>query len=252
MLTRFVRADRHFQHSNTLSQAYPPHQTPDDAPAAGASTKQPKPAPPTAPIMVQSASDVPHQQQEPTAGPSSAPAPPPAARNRIRLDTQHAHAHAQQQPTRKVTKATGGTRNTNISGPMTAAQRPAYIARYAYADMRDASFHSPGPLLPKIPSPHEAAVIFHAPDAPGVDYGLFRKATHDFLDFDATFALYPTYCLLPATMKPTREDWDDTRDVDQEEGRKVRCLFCRSRFGGRNAKAMWERHAREHWDKGGE
>ena len=135
---------------------------------------------------------------------------------------------------------------------MTPARRAAYLARYTYADMRDISFHSTGPLLTKIPSPYEMAVIFHAPDAPGVDYSLFRKSTHDFLDFDATFTFYPTYCLLPAAMKPSKVDWDDTRDADQEEANKVRCLFCRARFGGRNAKAMWERHAREHWDKGGE
>ena len=31
-------------------------------------------------------------------------------------------------------------------------------------------------------------------------------ATHDFLDFEATFALHPTYCLPPAVMKPSKGD----------------------------------------------
>ena len=53
---------------------------------------------------------------------------------------------------------------------MTPAQRAAYLARYTYVDMRDTSSPTVGPLLPKIPSPYETGVIFHAPNAPGVDY----------------------------------------------------------------------------------
>lgn len=250
VLTRFLCSDRHLQHSNTTSQTFSPDYNPSDDLAAYASTTHPNsadsaPAVPAAPIIIQSASDMSYQQPEAIAGPSSAPAP----RSKARLGTPQPHA---QPPIRKLPKVAGGTRNNTHSGDsMTPAQRAAYVARYTYADMRDTSFHSPGPLLPKIPSLYEAAVIFHTPDAPGVDYTLFRKATHDFLDFDTTFTLYPTYCSLPAEMKPSKDDWDDTRDADQDEARKVRCLFCRARFGGRNAKAMWERHAREHWDKGG-
>lgn len=245
-----MQLDRHPQYSNFSSQSNSPHQTPNAVPVPSMSTEDPDSAAPAAsaaPITVQSASNSSYQQ-EAIAGPSSAPAP--AARTKARLDPPQPHA---QPPVRKLAKVASGSRNiTHISGPMTPAQRAAYITRYTYADMRDMLFHSSGPLLPKVPSLHETAVIFHAPDAPGVDYGLFRKGTHDFLDFDTTFTLYPTYCLLPVEMKPTKDDWDDTRDADQEEARKVRCLFCRARFGGRNAKAMWERHAREHWDKGGE
>jgi len=36
------------------------------------------------------------------------------------------------------------------------------------------------------------------------------------------------------------------------EAHKVCCLVGRARFGGRNAKAMSERHAREHWERGEE
>lgn len=188
---------------------------------------------------------MPYQQQQAIAGPSSAPAIAP--RSKARTPQRLA-----QPPIRKSSKVAGSTRNNTHNGElMTPAQRAAYLARYNYADMRDMTSHSAGTLLPKIPSPYEMAVIFHAPDAPAVDYALFRKSTHEFLDFDATFAFYPTYCLLPAAMKPSKVDWDDTRDADQEDASKVRCLFCRARFGGRNAKAMWERHAREHWDKGG-
>jgi hypothetical protein len=243
VLTRFLRSDGHLEHSNSTSQTYSPHQTANDALAASASTKHPDSAARAAPVTVQSASNISYQQHEAIAGPSSGPAIAPIA----------PRPHAQP-PMRKLTKVASGSgarNNTHNGGPMTPAQRAAYIARYTYADMRDTSLHSPGPLLPKIPSTHEAAIIFHSPDTPGVDYLLFRKATHDFLDFDAAFTFYPTYCLLPAEMKPSKEDWDDTRDADQDEARKVRCLFCRARFGGRNAKAMWERHAREHWDKGG-
>lgn len=244
VLTRLVRSDRHLQRTASTSKPSSHHQTPSDASAASSSTSRSDSATPAASIIVQSTSNTVHQHQNAIAGPSSAPGP----RTKARLDTPHA-----QPPLQKISKAASGTRNTTfISGQMTSAQRAAYIARYTYADMQDTSVHPAGPLLPKIPSSHETAVTFHAPDAPGVDYSLFRKATHDFLEFDATFDLYPTYCLLPAAMKPIREDWDGTRDADQDEGRKVRCLFCRSRFGGRNAKAMWERHAREHWDKGGQ
>jgi hypothetical protein len=135
---------------------------------------------------------------------------------------------------------------------MTSAERAAYLARFTYPDAYDASFPRPVPFLPKVPAPREVGVMYHAPDASGVDYALFRRTTHDFLDFDATFARYPIYDLLPNAMKPSKEDWDYARDADSVEARKVRCLFCRARFGGRNAKAMWERHAREHWEKGGE
>jgi len=253
VLTRFVRSDGQHQHSNSISQTcstYLTHQTPNDAPAAGVSTKQTNSTASAAPIMVQSASDISYQQQEATAGPSSGPALAPSTN--ARLDTS-SQPHTQP-PMRKFAKVATGPRNNthNHNGdPMEPAQRAAYITRFTYADMRDMSLHNPGPLLPKIPSPHETAVIFYAPDAPGADYTLVRKATHNFLDFDATFTLYATYCLLPAVMKPNKDDWDDTRDADQDDARKVRCLFCRARFGGRNAKAMWERHAREHWDKGG-
>jgi hypothetical protein len=246
-----VCSDRRLQHSNTTSQTFSPPHTPNDAPAASASTTHPNSAAPVpaAPIIIQSAPGMSYQQQEAIAGPSSARAPAPAPRSKARLDTPQPHA---QPPIRKLPKVASGTRsNAYNSGSMTPAQRAAYLDGYTYADMRDTSFHSPGPLLPKIPSQYETAVIFHDPDAPGVDYTLLRKATHDFLDFDTTFTLYPTYCLLPAAMKPSKDDWDDTRDTDQDDARKVRCLFCRARFGGRNAKAMWERHAREHWDKGG-
>ena len=247
VLTRFLCSDRHLQHNNTTSHTYSPHQTPNDVPAAHLNSVAP--AAPAAPIMVQSTSDMSYQQQEAVAGPSSAPALAPAPRSKAREVTPQPHA---QPPTRKLSKVASGTRNNTHNGEsMTPAQRAAYVARYTYADMRDTSVHSPGPLLPKIPSLYETAVIFHAPDAPGVDYDLFRKATHDFLDFDTTFTLYATYCLLPPAIKPSKDDWDDTRDADQDDARKVRCLFCRARFGGRNAKAMWERHAREHWDKGG-
>ena len=47
--------------------------------------------------------------------------------------------------------------------------------------------------------------------------------THDFLDFDAIFALYPTYCLLPAAMKPSRTDWENTTTTERD-ARKVRCF----------------------------
>ena len=57
---------------------------------------------------------------------------------------------------------------------MTPAQRAAYLARYTYVDMRDTSSPTVGPLLPKIPFPYETGVIFHAPNAPGVDYTPFR------------------------------------------------------------------------------
>ena len=98
-------------------------------------------------------------------------------------------------------------------------------------------------LLPKISSPYETAVMFHAPDAPGVDYTLSRVATHDLLDFGATFALYPTYCLPPAAMKPSKGD---------RRGRPAKSLFVLPWLAWlRNAKTMWERHTREHWDKGG-
>lgn len=248
VLTRFMQLDRHPQYSTFSPQPNSPHQTPDPIPVPSASTNDPNSAGPAAPIMVQSASNSPYRQQEAIAGPSSAPAS--ATRTKARLDPPQSHA---QPSIRKLAKVASGSRNsTHTNGPMTAAQRAACLARYTYADMRETSSHSFGPLLPKIPSPHENAVVFHAPDAPDVNYDLFRKTTHDFLDFDATFAFYPTYCLLPVEMKPSKDDWDDTRDADQEDARKVRCLFCRARFGGRNAKAMWERHAREHWDKGGE
>ena len=250
VLTRFMCSDPHLQHSKPTSQTYKSRQTPGDPPTADASTKRPHltaPTVPADPIMDQSTSDTSYPQPEAIAGPSSAPAP--ASRSKARLDTPQLHT---QPPMRKVHKVAGGKRNNTHNGSLiTPAQRAAFLARFTYADMRDTSSNIMGPLLPKIPSPYETGVIFHAPNAPGVDYTLIRKATHDFLDFDATFAIYPTYCLLPIAMKPNKGDWDDTRDTEQDEARKVRCLFCRARFGGRNAKAMWERHSREHWDKGG-
>jgi len=248
VLTRFVHLDQHPKHIGLTSETYTPDQTQDDVLVPSTSTEHPNSATPAAPIMVQSAPGISYQQQDATTGPSFAPARAPRTKPRVPASKPRA-----QLPMRKLSKATGSTRNnTHTSGSMTPAQRTAYIAQYTYADMRETSVHAPGRLLPKIPSPHETAVHFYAPNAPGVDYSLFRKTTHNFLDFDATFELYPTYPLLPVAMKPSKEDWDETRDADQEEGQKVRCLFCRSRFGGRNAKAMWERHAKEHWEKGGE
>ena len=246
VLTRFMQLERHPQHSTVSPPPNSPYQTPNAVAVPSVSTEHPDSAAPDAPIVIQSA-PYSFSQQEAIAGPSSAPAP--ATRTNARLDSPQPQA---QPRARKLTKVASGSRNNpQINGPMPSAQRAAYIARFTYAGMRDTSVHS-SPLLPKVPSSHDVGVIFHAPDAPGVDYSLFRKTTHNFLDFDTTFALYPTYCLLPVEMKPSKDDWDDTREADQDDACKVRCLFCRARFGGRNAKAMWERHAREHWDKGGE
>ena len=83
---------------------------------------------------------------------------------------------------RKVSKIAIGTRKNTHNGKLTTpALCAAYFARYTSADMRDMSFHSGSPLLPKILSGYETVVIFHALDPPGDDYTLLCKATYEIL-----------------------------------------------------------------------
>ncbi|KAG8786103.1 hypothetical protein FRB91_008258 [Serendipita sp. 411] len=123
--------------------------------------------------------------------------------------------------------------------------REQYISQFDYVEMR--MFNGREELAKK-PAPNELGVVFHLPSSPDVNYDTFFQTTHDFLDLTEVLTLYPSFIDLPLNLRPSKFRYDATKNSD-DLNLRVRCLFCRGRFGGKNAKAIWERHVKEHWPK---
>ncbi|KIM34395.1 hypothetical protein M408DRAFT_325802 [Serendipita vermifera MAFF 305830] len=123
--------------------------------------------------------------------------------------------------------------------------RAAYLERFDYIEMRCKMTRTE---LPKKPHPNEIGIVFHSPAEPYVTYDTFFQTTHDFLDVSSTLHVFPTFVDLPLHLRPSKVRYDATKQ-SEDLMLRVRCLFCRGRFGGKNAKAIWERHVKEHWPK---
>lgn len=106
--------------------------------------------------------------------------------------------------------------------------------------------------LAKKPAPNEPLVVFYDPADPTVSYeSTIAGTTHDFLDIQATVNLYPTFVDFPQEQRPSRSRYELTRLNPNDAALKLRCPFCRGNYGGVNAKAIWERHVKDHWPKPG-
>lgn len=126
--------------------------------------------------------------------------------------------------------------------------RAAFVAQYDYVEMKLHGSRDQRDELAKKPFPGEPGVIYHSPSNPNVTYDTIFQTTHDFIDLAETIRYYPTFVDLPLELRPSKTRYDATKNSDDLMLR-VRCLFCRGRFGGKNAKAIWERHVKEHWPK---
>lgn len=138
--------------------------------------------------------------------------------------------------------------STSRPPPMDPAKRQVLLSQYTSVGMRSLSNNLE---LPKKPNPNEEGIVYHSPDEPGLNYDLFFSTTHDFLDVDGTVALYPSFVNLPIHLRPSRTRYDATKRNPDSEQYRIRCICCRAQFGGPNAKAMWERHVKDHWPKQG-
>jgi hypothetical protein len=126
--------------------------------------------------------------------------------------------------------------------------RTAFLSHFDYIEMRCRLTQTE---LAKKPSAQEQGVIFHSPRDPSVTYDIFFQTTHDFLDISAALQMFPLFIDLPLGLRPSKAHYDATKNNPEDLTLRVRCLFCRGRFGGKNAKAIWERHVKEHWPKAG-
>ncbi|KAG8824656.1 Rho GTPase protein rac1 [Serendipita sp. 399] len=126
-----------------------------------------------------------------------------------------------------------------------AFNRDQYVAQFDYVEMR--MFNGREELAKK-PASNELGVVFHSPSDPNVNYDTIFQTTHDFLDLAEALTMYPSFIDLPLSLRPSKLRYDATKNSD-DLSLRVRCLFCRGRFGGKNAKAIWERHVKEHWPK---
>lgn len=131
----------------------------------------------------------------------------------------------------------------------TSASRTAALGAFDYANMR---CNRTGVDLGKKPNLGDPWVVFHSPTALGVTYDTFFGTTHDFLDLNVTLQLFPSFVDLPLGLRPSKARYEATKANATDPSLKVRCLFCRGRFGGTNSKAIWERHVKDHWPKEGQ
>jgi hypothetical protein len=127
-------------------------------------------------------------------------------------------------------------------------KRANFLAKFDYVHMRSRWTRIE---LAKMPYLNEDGVLFHSPAVPSVTYNTIFQTTHDFLELGITLHMYPTFVDLPLHLRPSKARYDATKQ-SEDQSLRVRCLFCRGRFGGKNAKAIWERHVKEHWPKQGE
>jgi hypothetical protein len=127
-------------------------------------------------------------------------------------------------------------------------ERAVFLQEFDYVDMRSRLTRVE---LAKKPHFNEEGVLFHSPTDTSVSYDTVFQTTHDFLDLNTTLLLYPLFVDLPSHLRPSKARYDATKQ-SEDQALRVRCLFCRGRFGGKNAKAIWERHVKEHWPKQGE
>lgn len=131
----------------------------------------------------------------------------------------------------------------------TSASRTAALSGFDYVNMR---CNRTGMDLGKKPNVGDPWVVFHPPNALSVTYDTFFGTTHDFLDLTLTLQLYPSFVDLPLGLRPSKARYEATKANTADPSLKVRCLFCRGRFGGINSKAIWERHVKDHWPKEGQ
>ncbi|CAG8620789.1 5949_t:CDS:2 [Acaulospora colombiana] len=129
-----------------------------------------------------------------------------------------------------------------------AQNRTVYLSHFDYIEMRCRLTQTE---LAKKPTTAEPGVIFHSPRDSSVTYDLFFQTTHDFLDISTALQMFPMFIDLPLGLRPSKCHYDATKNNPEDLMLRVRCLFCRGRFGGKNAKAIWERHVKEHWPKAG-
>ena len=125
--------------------------------------------------------------------------------------------------------------------------RETFLEQFDYVEMRCKFTRNE---LAKKPYYNEIGVVFHSPAESSVTYDTFFQTTHDFLDVASTLHMFPTFVDLPLNLRPSKVRYDATKQ-SEDLMLRVRCLFCRGRFGGKNAKAIWERHVKEHWPKQG-
>lgn len=143
----------------------------------------------------------------------------------------------------KDCKALSGSNDSDSTQAKNA--RALFLKQFDYVEMR--CFVS-RVELPKRPCASETGVVFHSPAISSVSYDTFFQTTHDFLDLSQALRMFPFFVDLPMELRPSKARYDATKNSDDLMLR-VRCLFCRGRFGGKNAKAIWERHVKEHWPK---
>lgn len=131
--------------------------------------------------------------------------------------------------------------------PMMAdAQRIEFLSQFCGAEMKN---KETGKELDKEPKPDEFGVRFLKPTEDMIYRHCFFQNTHDFLDVLETAALWPDFADVPLYLRPGQQEYDDTKADNKNNAFKVRCAWCRARFAGENAKALWERHAKAHWIK---
>lgn len=159
------------------------------------------------------------------------------------------YSHYQPPPVYAVVVETPQADNKDCKAPPGSVDnestRSIFLKQFDYVEMRCFTSRVE---LPKRPSISEAGVNFHSPATTGINYDFFFQTTHEFLDLPQTLRLYPMFIDLPLEFRPSKARYDATKN-SEDLMLRVRCLFCRGRFGGKNAKAIWERHVKEHWPK---